>query len=240
MSVLKLLRLHFDTPIEAQELPEFRDVITDYLGFTGMYIFQGDWHTAGELIDFERKISPPVELAYPLLQWRLHRQGNGYTPSLICMSDRIEKVEESLVHNQDSQVIVNGRPYPVWCRTPEYETLRIATDKRSYTYELKRYLPVEGQNLVAFNRIQDQQERRRIVDIMLLNHLMLFAQSVSADLKQELRVDNLFIQPQEVERIGAQSFAAFHLQFQSNLKLPDKVGLGCKAGLGYGVVEAAS
>ncbi|HKK78878.1 MAG TPA: CRISPR-associated endonuclease Cas6 [Phaeodactylibacter sp.] len=238
MSVVKLIRLRFDTPIQPDELPVFRDVISDYLGFTGMYIVQGDWHTAGELIDFERNITPPVPLVYPLLQWRLRRDGNGYTPELVCISDRLEKVEESLVHNGGSKVIVNDRPYSMWCRPPKHETLRISTGDRRYTYELQQYLPVEGQNLLAFNQIRDQQKRRSVVDRMLLNHLMLFAKVVGADMKRELRVDNLFIYPQEAVTIGGQSFNAFRLQFQSNLNIPDDVGLGCKAGLGYGIVKA--
>jgi hypothetical protein len=237
MSVLELLRFHFDTPIKVHELPEFRDVITDYLGFTGMYIFQGDWHTAGELIDFERRVAPPVALAYPLLQWRLHRRGNGFTPGLVCLSDRLHVVEKSLARNSGSKVVLNGRAYPIWCGPPRYETLHVGTSKRLHAYELQQYLPVEGQNLAAFNQIQDRQERRRIVDMMLLNHLMVFAQAVSADMKHDLRVDNLFIRPQEAVTVGDQSFHAFHLQFQSNLNIPDGVGLGCKAGLGYGVVK---
>ena len=238
MSALKLFRLRFDTPIQPHELPVFRDVITDYLGFTGMRIFQAEWHTAGELIDFERSISPPVELAYPLLQWRLHRHGNGYTPGLVCLSDRLQEVEESLLQNEGKEVIINGCAYPIWCRQPEYETLHIGTGNQLYAYELRRYLPVEGQNLAAFNRIRDEQEQRRIVDIMLLNHLMLFAQSLSADFKRELRVDNLIIDSQEAVTVGGQSLAAYHLRFLSNLNLPDQVGLGCKAGLDYGVVKA--
>ncbi|NBC09931.1 MAG: hypothetical protein GVY26_22310 [Bacteroidetes bacterium] len=238
MSALNILRLRFDTPIQPYELPAFRDVITDFLGFTGVYIVQCDWRTAWELVHFDREVSLPVELAYPSLQWRLYRQGNGFTPGLVCLSDRLHEVEESLARNGGSKVILNGRAYPIWCRAPEHETLHIGTSKRLHAYELQQYLPMEGQNLADFNQIQDHQERRRIVDRMLLNHLLVFAKAVSAEMKYDLRVDNLFIRPREAVTVGDQSFNAFHLHFQSNLNMPNGVGLGCKAGLGYGVVKA--
>lgn len=241
MKTLPFLRAEFASPIAPGELPAFYAALTDHLGFTGNTLFEAQWATAAELTQGVGQAEPHRRptLKYPFLQLKLRYRGQQHRPLLLYFGERIPAVVQALQAYQEAGISIGQRYFPLRIQEYQLRAFPAPRPQPPFAYRLFQYLPCAPQNLGAYQEAPDLLRRRELVERLLYNHLMAFAEAVGyAGPAPELR--NVRYLRQRTLRRDGRRLPCFDLQFEATLSLPPFIGLGHKAEVGHGVVSLSA
>lgn len=217
MKKVKYLTIHFKNEIGLRELPKFRGAVIECAG--------------REHLLFHNHAGDGLRYAYPLIQYK--RIGNK--AGLVCLEDGVHEVH----------AFFQGRPHRLRLGereiTPEVERLHMnevtlqAWDKL-FAYRLSNWLALKRENYEAYQVMPDEAERRRFLSTILRGNLLSMAKGLGWHVDREIRVELLHVGPLRLMNYKDNRLSAFDLRFRTNVWLPEFVGLGKGAALGFGMV----
>ena len=110
----------------------------------------------------------------------------------------------------------------------------------AHRYRIRQYLPFSQTRFHEYRQLERMGERIHLLETVLCNHLVSFcyAMEVPPPPAPRIQVALTQLHRQHCKRVlNRQPYQVFDLEFRSNLRVPERVGLGRKTAFGYGVVE---
>ncbi|MCO6476542.1 MAG: hypothetical protein J5I94_07965 [Phaeodactylibacter sp.] len=231
MQRLSLLRLTFETEINPWEVPAFQAAVADHLGGNPEGLFGPPGWQAGP----QGQPSPPF--AYPMAQFKMRRNYSRYQPLLLCLGAKVEQALEIFRGIRDTQVLVNGRFYSLAIAEAKAYSFEYSTGEQPYAYNLFKYQALNSKNYRAYQKLRGEEEKKRFLAKLLVNHLLTFARAVGWEPDFQLQVQNLHIMNEKLVNCGKIPYHCFDLSFRCPLLLPEYIGLGNAVAKGFGVVR---
>jgi hypothetical protein len=108
---------------------------------------------------------------------------------------------------------------------------------RNYTYLLFGYTPFRSQVYNTYRTTRSLSEKTEYLRSHLYNHLSELADRISWSANSPLCLEQIRIRKEKKARLGGVLQASFDLEFQTNLFIPEFLGLGRGAAMGLGVVR---
>lgn len=104
-------------------------------------------------------------------------------------------------------------------------------------YRLHKWKAFDPENYEHYNTLKGIAEQFSFLERLLATHVIAFASGVgwNAEPRFEVKITDL-LKKEWIEHKGIKMLA-FTLEFEANVSLPDFVGLGKGAGVGFGVVR---
>ena len=217
---IRTLTVTFDTDISYKEIPLFRGAVLKSMGDKANLLYHN--HTGAKTFRY----------SYPLIQYKRL----GGKASIVCIEEGADAIGQFLSEMTDS-IMIGERE--VKCNTDRLmpSKLLVQTWQSSFSYQVFRWLPLNKENYIRYQTAEGMIEKIAILEKILKGNLLSMLKGLDIFLEGELivKITNLS-EPYILHNKGV-ALMAFNADFNCNLSIPNNIGIGKNASIGYGVIH---
>lgn len=216
----RYLSIQFDQPLLPHEIPKFRAAVIEKTNRVASLFHN---HVTDKEVIYR----------YPLIQYKTTCQ----KASMICLEQGADDIHH-LLQQQDLSLRIGSRTKKFEVEAVDLRYHRIEIADRIFDYKLRNWLPLNQKNYVDWQQFrQDPFRRGRLLNKILCGNILSLAKGIDwhvedrilANIEQVDSTKDIIYKGVEME--------AFDVQFRTNVWLPNYVGLGRGASIGFGVVK---
>ncbi len=225
MRQIRILEVAFDTEIQPFQLPQFRGAIARKVGLEHEWFHNHDNDSGG----FHNR--------YPLIQYKLDTYKGQMRPMLLCLEEGIEEAHH-LFSQPEWSVDLKGSHYDLKIARLHVNQYRLHQWDKTFSYRLHKWQALNPDNYEKYKLLRGIIQRISFLETLLGNQIKSFAKGVNWDLTDDFKLTILNPPKEEwLQYKTHQKILVFTLDFETNLSLPDFIGLGKGASRGLGVVR---
>ena len=218
MRKIRLLDIEFENEIKAYEVAAFRGAVIS---------------TAGkENTLFHNHLGKDYRFSYPLIQYKRIRN----KPHLVCIEDGVVDVH-FFFENKQEGLMLGDRPYELMVENINLNRFTMQVWDKSFNYFIQDWLPLNQKNYKEFKAIDSEMEQLEFLEKILRGNILSFAKGIDWNVDKEVKVRIKEIVRKNIIKVKNIPREAFTLTFSTNAFLPNHIGLGKNASLGFGVVR---
>lgn len=216
---IRTLTVFYDTVINDREIPLFRGAVLNSLGDKANVLYHN--HTGEDTFRY----------SYPLIQYK---RLNGKA-AIVCIEEGIELVGQLLLEFPVS-ILIGTREQE--CRVEKIATKEVpfSMQNECISYRLHRWLPLNSKNYSLYQNTESLVERIKILERVLIGNILSFLSGVNIHLEEQLKLHITNITNQRQATYKGVKLMAFDIEFKTNLNLPQYIGIGKNASVGYGTM----
>ena len=208
---ISTLVIRFKTEINPSEISTFRKEITHIL--TGNHNGQA---------------SKIRRYSYPLIQFK---RLNGKA-SIVCIEEGTESIGEFFANIRQS-IHLGDNELSLELDTVNAYKIPVQTWNSDFTYSIRKWYPFNKINHEKFLQMNNKETKNAFLEEILINNILSFAKE--AGVRFELQPACSIIDT-KTKDATKNNFVSFDLLFKTNVSLPNYIGLGKGASLGFGTV----
>lgn len=225
MKQLRILEVAFDTEIQPFQLSQFRGAIARKVGLEHEWFHNHDNDSGG----FHNR--------YPLIQYKLDTYKGQMRPMLLCLEEGIEEAHH-LFSQPEWSVDLKGSRHDLKIARLHVNQYRLHQWDKTFCYRLHKWQALNPDNYEKYKLLRGIVQRISFLETLLGNQIKSFAKGVNWDLSDDFKLTILNPPKEEwLQYKTHQKILVFTLDFETNLSLPDFIGLGKGASRGLGVVR---
>ncbi|MBN2747776.1 MAG: hypothetical protein JXR34_13700 [Bacteroidales bacterium] len=219
MKKIRFLEVTFENPIEAWELVYFRGAVIAISGRDSILFHNHD----GEGFRY----------SYPLIQYkRIDKK-----PRLVCIEEGIDEVHRFFENRQEG-ILLNKRPYELNVEGINLNRYTLQVWDTEFLYYLQEWMPISEKNKERFENLHTDEEFKEFFRPILIGNILSMAKGIGWTVDKKINVEVANIKGvRQVNHKGLKMHIAT-LTFKTNVLLPDNIGLGKNAALGYGTIRS--
>ena len=220
MKYIRTLTVFTDTEIRQNEIPLFRGAVIHNLGEHPNVYFHN--HLGDDKFRY----------AYPLIQYK-RLEGKA---AIVCVEDGVDIIGQFLTEVNGALSIGNRQ---VDCNTGKIQPARILvqTWENMFNYHISRWLPLNSQNYQRYKDIEGVVEKVSFLENILKANLLSMLKGLDIHLEKELILKITEIGNSYLIQNKGVKMMAFNADFKCNLSIPNYIGIGKNASIGYGTVH---
>jgi hypothetical protein len=224
MTKLRILKVAFDTHIEPYQIEAFRGAMAHKVGL------EHEWFHNHNNADGS------VHFRYPLIQYKLDKQGEQLRPMLVCLNVGIEELQHYFAQS-DWSLDISGTQHDMRVAKLDVNQYNLLEFSEMRSYQLYKWQPFNPHKYKTFQTLTGLAEKALFMENCLVAHILAFCRDV--DWRLENRLEVRITSLSDPKPIRYKNFMAdtYNIQFETNIFLPDKIGLGKGVAHGYGVVR---
>ena len=220
MKKLRILSVTFDTPIDPWELRAFRGAVAAKAGYQHEYFHNHDNDSGG------------LHYRLPLIQYK---QDHG-RPMLVCLNEGIEELHH-FFSQPDWTLDLNGRNAPVRIHKLDVKQMHLGVREKPYRYHIRQWIGLNEDNYGTYSRLTGIVERLFLLEKVLQNQVVNLLKQLDCFPEEPVHVKLLQLKDERWVSFKGVKVLAFSMEFETNVLLPDYVGLGKGCSSGWGVVK---
>lgn len=217
---IRTLTIQTDADIHQKEVPLFRGAVLNGLGEKANLLFHN------HLDDDKFKYS------YPLIQYKRL----GGKAAIVCVEEGTDLIGQFLTEASD-KLIIGDREIEWSTRHIQPARLLVQTWENTFRYHISRWLPLNSKNYQLYQNIEGLVEKIDLLENILKGNLLSMLKGLDIHLDQELIVKITQISEPYILYNKGIGMTAFNADFNCNLTIPNNVGVGKNASIGYGIVH---
>lgn len=215
---IRLLTVNFDLELDNSNIPRFRGAVIK---------------TTKEKNDlFHNHSDKGAIYRYPLIQYK---RLNGKA-ALLCIEDGIEGIQDFFSETNWYLDIGSGLK-PIKVENLRVRQYRIGVWEKIFSYTISRWLPLNQENYKKYHQLEDFGSKIIFLEKILLANILSFLQGIDLYVENKIEVKIRHILNQRLELYKGQDMQSFNLRFESNLSLPNFIGLGKGSSSGFGIIR---
>lgn len=216
---IRILTVVFDTEIKYKEIPLFRGAVLKSLGDKADLLYHN--HTGATTFRY----------SYPLIQYKRL----GGKAAIVCVEDGADVIGQYLSESTDT-IKIGERE--VTCTASRFSPVRmmVRTWNTMFKYHISRWLPLNAKNYHIYRVTDDESERKKLLESVLLGNLLSMLKGLDIHQEDELVVSITNLEAPYILYNKGIGMMAFNADFSCNLSIPNNVGIGKNASIGFGVV----
>lgn len=221
MKKIRILDVGFENEIAAWEVPALRGAIIE---------------TAGrENTLFHNHINKDYLYSYPLIQYKRI----GKKPHLVCIEDGVDMVHHFFEKKQEG-LMLGDRPYELKVDQLGLNTFTMQVWDKSFNYFLQDWLPLSQKNYGEFKKLNSELEQLEFLEKILVGNMLSFAKGIEWNIDKPIKLRIQNIVRTNILSVKGIKREAYTVSFTSNVFLPNHIGLGKNASMGFGVVRSVN
>ena len=220
MKYVRTLTITTDAEIRQNEIPLFRGAVIQSLGEHPNVYFHN------HLDDNKFRYS------YPLIQYK-RIEGKA---AIVCIEDGVDIIGQFLTEVNGALAIGERQ---ITCNTEQIKPARILvqTWQEMFSYHISRWLPLNSKNYLLYQQTEGVVEKVSFLENILKANLLSMLKGLNIHLEKELHLKITEIgEPYLLNNKGVKMMA-FNADFKCNLSIPNNLGVGKNASIGYGIVH---
>ena len=221
MIKIRILDIGFENSIEPWEIAAFRGAVIESAGRNNTL--------------FHNHLKENYRYSYPLIQYKRIKK----RPHLFCIEEGVDEVHHFFENKQEGLMLGN-RPYELKVEQIRLNKFTMQVWDKTFFYFLQDWLPLNQKNYKDYKMLSTEIEQMEFLEKILIGNILSFAKGIGWKVDKEVK-----LRIKEIKRINIISVKgvkreAFTLTFDTNVFLPNHIGLGKNASLGFGVVKQVS
>ena len=217
MQKIRVLDIAFENEIAAYEVAAFRGAVIE---------------TAGkENTLFHNHLGKDYRFSYPLIQYKRIRK----KPHLVCIEDGVDEVHHFFENKQEG-LLLGERPYELHVEQIRLNRFTMQVWDKSFNYFMQDWLPFNQDNYKIYKTLQSEIEQMEFLEKILKGNILSFAKGIGWKVEKEIKLRIGEIVRTNIISVKGIKREAFTMTFTTNVFLPNHIGLGRNASLGFGVV----
>ncbi len=216
---IRTLTIIYDTELLYKEIPLFRGAVLKSLGDKADVLYHN--HTGDKTFRY----------SYPLIQYK-SLTGKA---AVVCIEEGTHIIGQFLSEKNSAFVlgdrVAEGRILKV---VPKRMAVQIW--KTTFIYNLNRWLPLNEKNYHLYQQAENDLEKRCVLEKVLRGNLLSMLKGLNVFIEEELFVKIVFLTKPYIIYYKGVALMSFKAKFESNLSIPNNIGIGKNASIGFGVV----
>ncbi len=217
---LRILTVVTEADIKQGEVPLFRGAVIKSLGESVNLLFHN------HIGDTQFRYS------YPLIQYKRL----GGKAAIVCIEEGVDIIGQFLL-SCGGKLRIGDRE--ITCDTKRIQPARllIQTWEQPFNYHITRWLPLNSKNYQLYQSVEGVVEKTTFLENIMKGNLLSMLKGLDIHLEKELQVKFTQISNPYIITNKGVKLMAFNADFVSNLSIPNNIGIGKNASLGYGTVH---
>ena len=218
MTKVPTLDILFNTTIRHSELPLFRGAVIKALPHDSVL--------------FHNHLGEGLRYGYPLIQYKLIR-GEA---AIVCIGKGTESVWDFFAGN-NFDMTLGSRKVVASVKSINNAFTEIAvSDNVCHKYRVHGWLPFNQENYLQFKSTESLTKKIEMLNRILTGNILTMLKGVDIMLTERLIVDIMSISEPKKVKYKSIRLLSLDATFQSNVSLPEYIGLGKHASLGFGTL----
>lgn len=217
---IRTLTIQTDADIHQKEVPLFRGAILNSLGEKANLLFHNH-------LDEDK-----FRYSYPLIQYKRL----GGKAAIVCVEEGADLIGQFLTETSDT-LKIGDREIEWSTRRMQPARLLIQTWEDTFKYHISRWLPLNSKNYHLYQNTEGLVEKIALLENILKGNLLSMLKGLDIHLDQELIVKIIQVSEPYILYNKGIGMTAFNADFNCNLTIPNNVGVGKNASIGYGIVH---
>ncbi len=217
---IRTLTVIYDTDICYNEIPLFRGAVLKSMGSNANVLYHN--HTGESSFRY----------SYPLIQYKRL----GGKAAIVCIEDGTDVIGQFLSEGISSFIL--GERI-VECKIMKVIPTKMTVQlwKTTFSYSLKRWLPLNERNYHLYQLADNDVGKKEILEKVLKGNLLSMLKGLQIFVEEKVTAKIISINRSYVIYNKGIALMSFDITFESNLSIPNNIGIGKNASIGYGVVH---
>lgn len=217
---IRTLTVFYDTEINSKEIPLFRGAVLKSLGDKANVLYHN--HTGESSFRY----------SYPLIQYKRL----GGKAAIVCIEEGADVIGQFLSEGMSSFIL--GERI-VECAIMKVVPAKITVQlwKTSFSYSIKRWLPLNERNYHLYQLTDNDEGKKVILQKVLKGNLLSMLKGLHIFVEEKVTAKIVSINRSYIIYNKGIALMSFDITFESNLSIPNNIGIGKNASIGYGVVH---
>lgn len=220
MKYVRTLTVITDAEIRQDEIPLFRGAVIHSLGEHPNVYFHNH-------LDDDK-----FRYSYPFIQYK-RIEGKA---AITCIEDGVDIIGQFLTEVNGTLTIGERQ---ITCNTERIQPARILvqTWQEMFSYHISRWLPLNSKNYLLYQQTEGVVEKVSFLENIMKANLLSMLKGLNIHLEEELTLKITEIGDPYLLNIKSIKMMAFNADFKCNLSIPNNIGIGKNASIGYGIVH---
>ena len=217
MNTIRTLVIQFANELSAKEIPLFRGAVIQSMEESNIL--------------FHNHTPDGFRYSYPLIQYK-RIKGKA---AIVCINEGADTIGQ-FITNYDKPLIVGERVVMLDIGRVFPTKIRVQAWTDPFTYHIQNWLPLNSKNYKSFKDISDEQEKKAFLANILKANIISMMKGLDIKLDDEIKLDISWLSNSKVLQHKGILMTAFNAVFRCNVSIPNYIGLGKSASLGFGTV----
>jgi hypothetical protein len=215
---IRLLTVTFDFDISRTEINLFRGAIIK---------------TTQGKNDLFHNHSPEGNLyRYPKIQYKMLNK----KAALICIEEGVEGIHD-FFSRTDWKLEIGRDRREIKVEEIKVKQHRVGIWDSGFEFKISNWLPLNQDNYKKYQGFQGLADKIQLLEKILLANILSFLEGIDLFAKDRIEITIKSIPNETVLKYKSQAMQAFTVIFQTNVSLPNNIGLGKGSSVGFGVVK---
>jgi len=220
---VRVLTIKYDGDIDANEIVCFRGAVI------------GAMKDKANTLYHNHLDDNSLRYSYPLIQYKRI----GTKAAIVCVGEGTDVIGQ-FISEDYSGFQIGDRFLNMNIANIQPSKILVQIWNSFFQYSIRNWLPFNSQNYNRYLAIDSAAERIQFLESILKGNMLSFAKGVNIMITETIEVKiNSISEPKSLKCKGVKRMG-FDVKFKSNLSIPNHIGLGKNASLGFGTVVAIS
>ena len=217
MTKIQTFVLQFDNGLTPEDIPKFRGAVISSL--------------KQKNILYHNHLENKFRYAYPLIQYkRIHQKA-----AIVCVGDGLKAIHE-LFASDNFLFIIGGKEVEMKMDYAKIYDNDILISDKFQLYRIRNWLPLNSVNYAMFQNTDNLIGKIQILERVLIGNILSFLKGVGIHLEEQIELHITDLSDQRPTTYKEMKLMAFDIEFKANLYLPQYIGIGKNASVGYGTL----
>lgn len=216
---IRVLTINLGFDISSREVPLLRGAV--------IACIEGN----ADILYHNHKGDTTYRYSYPLIQYKRH----GGKAAIVCIEEGADKIGQFLT-TQQKEIKLGNRTVRLEMDSVHPQKILMQTWQDMFDYRLQHWIPLNSENYRRYQELEGLAERIALLENILKGNLLSMCKGLGIFLSEQLKVTITHLSNPRFVWVKGVRVMSFDVDFRSNLSIPNEVGIGKNASLGYGVI----
>ena len=214
-----ILSVLFDFDLERRKIPAFRGAVIEKVG--------------RENTLFHNHLKDQAYLySYPLIQYKIIRG----CPSIVCLNYGTEEIMK-FFGKTDWDLVIHGEKIETTVRHIDFDHFQCGFSSDPLHYRIHNWFALKEANFRKFDALCEETEKTAFLERIMIGNILSFAKGIEWNIGGQIRIGIPELPKSRFFSFKKYQMMGFTLDFESNIMLPDFIGLGKSVSRGVGMIR---
>lgn len=219
MFKLKTIYISFEDPIRYSEINAFRAAIIEKAGRNHILFHN---HLSETQFIYQ----------YPKIQYKIDRG----KPIILCLNEGIDEIHH-FFSKPSWDLTIYDRLYKIKVNKLLINQFTMQVWDQMFRYRMYRWHALNQDNYKQYLQLSSNTEQQKKLESILIGNILSFAKGINWTVEKEIKLSIKSILNERWLLMKNTKIRGFDIEFETNVFLPNYIGLGKNVSFGFGMVK---